>query len=134
MNEQGKERERQDGDILFSRAVKAGKRIYYFDVKHDRHGEYYISITESKRVREGDEATRPVFEKHKIFLYREDLERFSEAFGAAADYTRQNGPVRSYHRDYYSEGQECQAESEHSEAESGHGESDLDNSPLKIEF
>ena len=39
-----------ESDILFSRCVKAGKRVYYIDVKCDRKGEYYLSITESKRL------------------------------------------------------------------------------------
>ena len=77
---------RQDSDILFSRTVKAGRRVYYVDVKQDRHGGYYVSVTESKRVRDGIEGQTPVFEKHKIFLYREDLEKFNEAFAAAAEF------------------------------------------------
>ena len=77
---------RNDSDILFSRTVKAGRRVYYVDVKQDRSGGYYVSVTESKRVRDGIEGQNPVFEKHKIFLYREDLEKFQEAFSAAADF------------------------------------------------
>lgn len=73
--------ERTDSEILASRTVKAGKRVYYIDVKRDRRGERYIALTESKRVRDGDETMRPVFEKHKIFLYREDFEKFMTAFG-----------------------------------------------------
>ncbi|MBR1733435.1 MAG: DUF3276 family protein, partial [Alloprevotella sp.] len=72
--------ERNDSAILFTRSVKAGKRVYYIDVKQDRHGQYYIAITESKRVKDGDDLSRPVFEKHKIVLYREDVEKFTEAF------------------------------------------------------
>ncbi len=77
-----------EGDILFSRTVKAGKRVYYLDVKCDRRGEYYISMTESKRLKDQGDALHPVFEKHKIFLYREDLEKFLHALGEVADYTR----------------------------------------------
>lgn len=75
-----------DSDILFSRVVKAGKRVYYIDVKSDRRGEYYLSMTESKRVKDGTDTERPVFEKHKIFLYREDLQKFFEAFGEAVQF------------------------------------------------
>lgn len=75
-----------DSEILFSRAVKAGKRIYYIDVKQDRKGGYYISVTESKRLKEAADDGRPTFEKHKIFLYREDLEKFHAAFTAATDF------------------------------------------------
>ena len=61
-------------EIVFSQAIKAGKRIYYIDVKKNRKDEMYLSITESKKVvsGEGDDAT-VTFEKHKIFLYREDF-------------------------------------------------------------
>lgn len=81
-------RERVDNEILFFKVVKAGKRIYYIDVKRDRRDELYISLTESKRLKDtgvGEDA-RPVFEKHKIFLYREDLEKFKTAFLEAADF------------------------------------------------
>lgn len=56
-----------ESDILFSRCVKAGKRVYYIDVKCDRKGEYYLSITESKRLKTADDNEQPTFEKHKIF-------------------------------------------------------------------
>lgn len=82
-----------DNDILFSKSVKAGKRIYYIDVKRDRHDELYLSLTESKRVKEGTEEMRPVFEKHKIFLYREDLEKFLEAFSDAAQFAIETQPT-----------------------------------------
>lgn len=94
-------KERMENDILFSRTVKAGKRVYYIDVKRDRHNEYYLAITESKRIREaGGEEMPPKFEKHKIFLYREDLERFTAALGAAVDYTIENSPEPT-RRHYY---------------------------------
>lgn len=73
-------------NMLFSRVVKAGKRIYYIDVKRDRNDEYYISMTESKRVKEGTETERPQFEKHKLFLYREDILNFLNALTDAAQY------------------------------------------------
>lgn len=77
---------RANGDILFSKTVKAGKRVYYIDVKRDTKGEYYLSMTESKRVKDAPDTQRPVFEKHKLFLYREDMERFKRAFDEAVSY------------------------------------------------
>lgn len=70
-------------DILFSRAIKAGKRIYYIDVKQNSRNEMYLSLTESKKIVSGD-AEMPQFsyEKHKIFIYPEDFEKFS---GGIAD-------------------------------------------------
>lgn len=88
-----------DSDILFSRVVKAGKRVYYIDVKSDRRGEYYLSMTESKRVKDGTETERPVFEKHKIFLYREDMLKFFEAFSDAVHFVGDHTSLASRHND-----------------------------------
>ena len=62
---------------MYSRAVKAGKRIYYLDVKKARNEDLYLCITESKRKQTG-EAEPPQFEKHKVFLYKEDFTHFTE--------------------------------------------------------
>jgi len=64
-----------DKEIVYSQAIKAGKRIYYFDVKKSLRDELFVSITESIRhlSKEGEVVT---FEKHKIFLFREDFEKF----------------------------------------------------------
>ena len=59
---------------VHSTAVRAGKRTYFFDVKATRNDDYYLTLTESKR-RPGDDAS---YEKHKIFLYREDFTKFLE--------------------------------------------------------
>lgn len=71
--------QKKEPEIVYSRSVKAGKRIYYFDVKKARNEDLYISITESKRTTAGNAET-PQFEKHKLFLYKEDFNHFSEAF------------------------------------------------------
>ncbi len=61
-------------DEVYSKRVPAGKRTYFFDVKSTRSGEdYFITITESKRVDESH------YEKHKIFLYKEDFGKFVSA-------------------------------------------------------
>ncbi|MDR0977046.1 MAG: PUR family DNA/RNA-binding protein [Prevotellaceae bacterium] len=71
-------------DIIFSRAIKAGKRIYYMDVKRNRKNELFLTITESKKIvtGEGDDA-QVSFEKHKIFLYKEDFEKFTDGLREA---------------------------------------------------
>ncbi len=69
------EREREE---VFSKAVKAGKRTYFFDVKETKQGERYITITESKRKFDNEDGTFS-YEKHKIFLYKEDYEKFKGA-------------------------------------------------------
>ncbi len=62
---------------VYSNAVRAGKRTYFFDVKATRAEDYYLTITESKR-RFNNDTQKFFFEKHKLFLYKEDFEKFSE--------------------------------------------------------
>jgi hypothetical protein len=62
---------------VLSRAIRAGKRTYFMDVKETRHGEMYLTITESKR-RLNPRTGQAFYEKHKVFLYKEDFEKFSE--------------------------------------------------------
>ena len=77
--EEFKKRSAADGDkeIVFSKAIKAGKRIYYLDVKKNRKDEMFLAITESKKIVSGEgDDSQISFEKHKIFLYREDFSNF----------------------------------------------------------
>ena len=64
-------------DGVFSKRVPAGKRTYFFDVKATRGKDYYVTITESKRQM-GDDGT-PFYEKHKVFIYGEDIQKFMDA-------------------------------------------------------
>ena len=74
-------------DILFSQSVKAGQRLYYIDVKKNRRDEMYVSITESKKVATGNsEMGTPTFEKHKIFIFPEDFQKFSDGFQKALEF------------------------------------------------
>lgn len=68
---------KNEPEIVYSRSVKAGKRIYYLDVKKARNEDLYLCITESKRKQTGETET-PQFEKHKVFLYKEDFAHFTE--------------------------------------------------------
>lgn len=61
---------------IYSRVIRAGKRTYFFDVKATRAGEQYLTITESKR-RFSNESGKFFYEKHKLFLYKEDFEKFT---------------------------------------------------------
>ncbi len=83
-------------DILFSKAVKAGQRIYYVDVKMNRRQEMYLSVTESKKMVSGDADMPQVsYEKHKIFLYAEDFQKFLASLTEAMDFiTKSQGEVR----------------------------------------
>lgn len=69
---------------VFTKSVKAGKRTYYFDVKETRKGERYITITERKR-RYNDDGSYKV-EKHKIFLYKEDFDKFADTLDDIIDF------------------------------------------------
>lgn len=66
-----------DRDEIFAKRVKAGKRTYFFDIKATRSEDFFLTITESKK-RFNEDGTF-VFEKHKIFLYKEDFQKFVEA-------------------------------------------------------
>jgi hypothetical protein len=71
--------EKKDNEIIYSKAIKAGKRIYYLDVKKSRNEDLFLAITESKkRIVGSDENTQVTYEKHKIFLYKEDFDKFIE--------------------------------------------------------
>lgn len=72
---------------IFSKAVRAGKRTYFFDVKATRANDYYLTITESKkRFNQGDE--KAFYEKHKIFLYKEDFDKFTEGLTEAISHIK----------------------------------------------
>lgn len=75
------ERNNQPREEVFSKSVRAGKRTYFFDVKATKSNDFYLTITESKK-RIGDDGN-PFYEKHKIFLYREDFDKFLEGYSEA---------------------------------------------------
>ncbi len=83
--------EKNDRGDLFSKAVRAGKRTYFFDVKSTKGSEYYLTITESKK-RFGTDG-KFFYEKHKIFLYKEDFEKFTDGFTEAIEYIKENAPL-----------------------------------------
>ena len=71
--------EKKDNEIIYSKAIKAGKRIYYLDVKKSRNEDLFLAITESKKKVVGSyQDVQVTYEKHKIFLYKEDFDKFIE--------------------------------------------------------
>jgi hypothetical protein len=78
------DKKRNDRDDIFSKAVRAGKRTYFFDVKATRKNDYYLTITESKKRFEEDGRFR--FEKHKLFLYKEDFAKFADGLKEVVDF------------------------------------------------
>jgi hypothetical protein len=79
-------------DVL-SKVMRAGKRTYFFDVKSTRNKELYLIITESKKRMENDGSF--TYEKHKIFLYQEDFEHFSDSLKEIREFIESNQPARA---------------------------------------
>lgn len=117
-----------DKEIIFSKAIKAGKRIYYLDVKRNRKDELFLAITESKKTVTGEgENARVSFEKHKIFLYKEDFEKFSQGFQEALSYIEEKqGKHDPSSMNYNSESTD--------ESEKLIVESELGNNEIKIDI
>ncbi len=87
---------KKNKEEIYSRIVRAGKRTYFFDVKESHNTERFLTITESKR-RFSNETGRFFFEKHKIFLYREDFEKFVNGLASVMEFVETGiaPPLRS---------------------------------------
>ena len=109
--------ERREQEIVYSRAIKAGKRIYYLDVRKARNNDLYLSITESKR-RQADGEEAPSFEKHKLFLYKEDFAHFLEGLQDVIGYV-QNELGEIAEREEYVPEQQAGADAEEAANEEG---------------
>jgi hypothetical protein len=81
----------RNGDDVFSKPVRAGKRTYFFDVKATKNNDYYLTITESKR--RVDKDGRFSYDKHKIFLYKEDFEKFTESLQEVINFIKERCPM-----------------------------------------
>jgi hypothetical protein len=85
------ENEHRGKNEVYSKSVRAGKkRTYFFDVKATRTNDYYLVITESKK--KFDDGGVPVYEKHKIFLYREDFDKFIDALNDTVNHISSIAP------------------------------------------
>ncbi len=94
--------ESKEQDILFSKSIKAGKRIYYLDVKKNRRNDMFLAITESKKIVNGvDENVQVSYEKHKIFLYKEDFEKFLDGLSEVVDFIRSEQSADSHEQEDY---------------------------------
>ncbi len=82
---------------VFSKVVRAGKRTYFFDVKATRKNEYYLTITESKKRYNKD--GRFFYEKHKIFLYKEDFEKFQDGLSEVLGFIEKSNSNLSFVED-----------------------------------
>lgn len=93
--------DRNERDDIFSKVIRAGKRTYFFDVKATRQNDYYLTITESKKKFQQD--GKFFFEKHKIFLYKEDFEKFAEGLTEVVDFIKTNQGEPIAREDYVHE-------------------------------
>lgn len=82
------EKEINKRDEIYSNTVRAGKRTYFFDVKTTKSDDYYLTVTESKKRFNKDQG-KFYYEKHKVFLYKEDFEKFINGLQNSIDYIKQ---------------------------------------------
>ena len=78
------------GDQILSKSIKAGRRTYFFDVKATRGGDYFLTMTESRKVNRPDGTQ--AFDRHKIFLYKEDFKKFTEGLSEVIDFVKEHNP------------------------------------------
>lgn len=91
MTEPDYRRDLEDGgEEVYSKPIRAGRRTYFFDVKATRGNDYYLTITESRKKQGRDGAF--FYEKHKIYLYKEDFEKFSEGLNEVVEYVKAHKP------------------------------------------
>jgi hypothetical protein len=102
--------ENSEREEIFSKAVRAGKRTYFFDVKSTKGNDFYLTVTESKKRFNDDGTFR--YEKHKLFLYKEDFEKFMEGLNEAVEKIKN---LKEDHPDT------------HQDAEFSHGEKKFSN-------
>lgn len=76
--------EKREIEEIFSKSLRAGRRTYFFDVRSTRAGDYYLTITESKR--DFNEDGTPFYKKHKIYLYKEDFKDFKSNLNEVTDF------------------------------------------------
>ena len=76
--------ERVEQEEIFSQVLRAGRRTYFFDVRSTKADDYYLTITESKKFTHDDGSFH--YQKHKIYLYKEDFSEFNDMLKAATDY------------------------------------------------
>lgn len=111
----------RSAEDVYSNPVRAGKRTYFFDVKATKgNNDFYLTITESKRKM--DREGHFVYDKHKIFLYKEDFAKFAEGLQQAVDYIKDNCLKGQFAEDgsYIQQG--------HSEDEGGYKDEDSQDS------
>lgn len=106
--------EQKDRNEIYSKRVRAGKRTYFFDIKATRSNDYYLTITESKRKYKDDGFT---YEKHKIFLYKEDFNKFVDALNQTVNHVKEE-LMPEFDFDQFNEDAEMTLESDSNSSDS----------------
>lgn len=121
-------------DEIYSKSVRAGKRTYFFDVKSTRGNDLYLTITESKRRYNDDGSFR--YEKHKLFLYKEDFDKFQDGFSDALGKIKELQATDEYEvkETYIPELNNETSKEESTEAESTKTVEDAENSFTDVSF
>ncbi|WP_084061348.1 PUR family DNA/RNA-binding protein [Cellulophaga tyrosinoxydans] len=78
------EKDSMDQEEIYSKVLRAGRRTYFFDVRSTKAGDYYLTVTESKKFTHDDGSFH--YKKHKIYLYKEDFSAFRENLDEMMDY------------------------------------------------
>ena len=86
-----------NGDAIYSKVVRAGKRTYFFDVKATRANDYFVTITESRKRVNEDGSTN--FARNQMHLYKEDFAKFSDGLNEIVDYIKQHKPDYFEHKE-----------------------------------
>ncbi len=79
-----KEQDRYEKEEIHSKVLRAGRRTYFFDVRATKADDYYLTITESKKYT--DDRGNATYKKHKIYLYKEDFEGFTDILGGITNF------------------------------------------------
>ena len=130
------EKDNKNRDDIFSKSVRAGRRTYFFDVRSTRADDYYMTITESKRHTKEDGSV--FYQKHKIYLYKEDFESFLESFKEVKDFIiKEKGTeiitLENDHSESKSEESKSDDAEEKVDADTEKESSDDENKDLKFE-
>jgi hypothetical protein len=87
-------RQEREENVVFSRTIKAGKRVYYLDVRRNRRDELFVVLTESRKITDPEDESYFQLERNKIFLYKEDFDPFITCLIDVVEFVNQNNTVR----------------------------------------
>ena len=116
-----------NAEEIFSKALRAGRRTYFFDVRETKAGDYYLTITESKKFTNEDGTF--FYKKHKIYLYKEDFAEFNSSLKETCDYIIENKGI-----EVISEKHDKDFESKKEKKETAKTESKIEETPEEKDF